>query len=404
MSENIIYPFKTNFLRDFSFAPDSILMDDTTLKEMDSSLVTYERLTANPNLEKALIDQNELFASFAISKAENSTLTLREAADLQALLVSDQQYDFIVSKLNLKKQLNQKDHDKLEFFNIVKTFRTVNQRIWSLDEITPKMIAKLHVDLTKGLDIFSEHLMGFDIYKSGVWRDNDLIRVGTYEPPSFVNIPPCINELVEWLKYSKKSPINISIFHTALYALHPFNNGNKRVCRMLEHILLRSIGYNQKNLYSQSYYYHSEKTRYYKHLLYSLEYKNLNQFVSYGIEALSSSILGVIKTSLEIKRDEFLSKSTLDLSIKNILKPLLKRNEIQFKLLLKINSHKMARQTFVTYLEKAVDQQVITKRNDGKKVFYSLAIKHEIEQKAIHEWIDKIKNKLRYIPPDLLQY
>jgi hypothetical protein len=86
----IIFPFKTPFLKEFSFAPSSILMDDQTLLELDKSLAIYEQLTANPDLEKALIDQNELFASFAISKAENSSLTLKEAGNLQALLNYDQ--------------------------------------------------------------------------------------------------------------------------------------------------------------------------------------------------------------------------------------------------------------------------------------------------------------------------
>src|SRR3989339_414387 len=167
MNNDIIYPFKTPFLKDFSFAPSSILMDDKTLLELDNSLTIYEQLTANPDLEKALIDQNELFASFAISKAENSSLTLKEAEELQTLLVNDSSYDFISLKLKNKQELTQKDHDKLEFFNIVRTFRTRSSKIWSLNELTSEFILQLHTDLTMGMDIFSQHLTEFDTYKSG---------------------------------------------------------------------------------------------------------------------------------------------------------------------------------------------------------------------------------------------
>ena len=41
---------------------------------------------------------------------------------------------------------------------------------------------------------------------------------------------------------------------------------------------MTTIQINSKNLYSTSYYYHKEKDRYYKYLLYSLERKNLNHF------------------------------------------------------------------------------------------------------------------------------
>ena len=53
---------------------------------------------------------------FAISKAEQSSLTLKEAQDVYNLLLNDPEYDFISQKLKDGKKLTSKDHDHVEFF------------------------------------------------------------------------------------------------------------------------------------------------------------------------------------------------------------------------------------------------------------------------------------------------
>ena len=189
----------------------------------------------------------------------------------------------------------------------------------------------------------------------------------------------------------------MATFHTALYALHPFNNGNKRVCRVLEHLLLRQLGFNQKNLYSTSFYYYKEKERYYKNLLFSLERKNLNHFVAFIMESLMLSMLSVIKTSLDSKRSGYLGQQASDVALKQILKPLIKRKEVQFKQLFKLVNKKMARQTSVNNLQKATDDGIIIKREAGRSTYYSLNTEFQ-EEKTITEWLDFIKTRLPYIP------
>ena len=366
---------------------------------LDKELTNYEQLFLNPDIEKNLITKNELLASFAISKAENSQLTLREAQDVYNLLLSEPDYDFIGKKLKTKKRLIQKDHDQLEFFNIAKTFRSLNQTEFLIKDLTPEKILELHQYLTQGLDIFEKYLTDFDLYRSGRWRNNNEIRVGSYIPAPFEEIEPGVSELINWLTRNQ-TVTGIAVFHTALYGLHPFNNGNKRVCRILEHLLLRSLGINNKNLYSTSYYYHQQKQRYYKYLLYSIERKNLNHFVSFVLEALVLSIIDIVKTSFETKRSEFLNRQELDGQMKLALKPLLKQGEIQFKNLARITRDKMARQTLVTYLQKAVEQKIILKRELGKTTYYSLNFTTQ-EKETLQKWLAFAKERLAYIPDDI---
>jgi Fic family protein len=392
-------PFSHPFLADFVLAPETLPFTDSEVAGFDRDLAEYEQAFLNPDIEKNLISRNELLASFAISKAENSQLTLTEARDVYDLVVSDPNYDFIGKKLNARKVLTQKDHDKLEFFNIAKTFRALNQNPPRIADLTPDLIRSIHQQLTQGLDAFSKFLVDFTPYKSGGWRDNDLIRVGSYVPAPHVQIETGVTELLRWLK-KHFTVTGVAIFHTALYALHPFNNGNKRICRVLEHLLLRDLGLNAKNLYSTSYYYHKEKPRYYKYLLYSLERKNLNHFVSFMLEAVVVSIVSVVKTSLEVKRSEFLNRQNLEGQMKTAFWPLVKRQEIQFKNLFRQAGRKMARQTFVTYLGKAIEQEALVKRESGRTTYYSLKFKTP-ETEMLKKWLDIAEKRLSYIPDSI---
>lgn len=366
---------------------------------LDKDLSVYEQVFLNPDIEKNLISKNELLASFAISKAEDSQLTLAEAQDVYNLILSDPTYDFIREKLKNREKLAQKDYDKLEFFNILKTFRSINQDPFTIDNLTPLKVREVHTSLTQGLDIFKKYLPNFTVYKSGNWRDNDLIRVGSYVPSPHAEIEKGVTELIVWLK-SNQTITGIATFHTALYGLHPFNNGNKRICRIIEHVLLRSLGMNSKNLYNTSYYYHKQKARYYKYLLFSLERKNLNHFVAFVQEALVLSIIDVVKTSLEAKRLEFIGRQELEGQMTLVLKPLVKRKEVQFKSLARITRGKIARQTLVTYLAKAVDQDILYRRETGRVTYYGLKFEApEIE--TLKKWLAFAQERLTFIPDNI---
>lgn len=399
MNQTIQKPFSHSFLSQFILAPDLLPFQDEEIKNLDTQLNQYEQLFLNPDIERNLISRNELLASFAISKAEESTLSLEEAQEVYNLILKNEDYTFISDKLKIGQKLTQKDYEKLEFFNIAKTFRRLSQNPIRINDLTPDFLKSLHKELTQGLDLFEKYLPDFTVYKSGKFRDNDTIRVGTYVPASFKEIEKGIEELISYLKNSQ-TITSIGIFHTALYALHPFNNGNKRVSRILEHIFLRDAGLDSKNLYSTSYYYHKEKPRYYKYLLYSLERRNLNHFVSFFQEAIIFSIISVIKTSLESKRQDFLERQEIDEQIKKVLRPLIKRHEIQFKNLLRLSGRKIARQTFVNYLQQATEEKIIIKREAGRATYYGLNVSPQ-EEETYHSLLDFAKTKLSFIPPDI---
>lgn len=394
-------PFTHAFLSQFVFTKKLLPFTDEEIERIDTELREYEQIFLNPDIERNLISRNELLTSFAISKAEDSSLTLQEAQDVYNLVLNHKDFTFISDKLKKGEKLVRKDYEKLEFFNIAKTLRQLNESLLTIDNITTKAILELHKNLSIGLDVFEKFLADFTAYKAGKWRDTDTIRVGAYVPAPFKDLEKGVEQLLVYLR-KNKTITGVAIFHTAFYALHPFHNGNKRVCRVLEHLFFRDLGLNQKNLYSTSYYYHKQKERYYKYLLYSLERKNLNHFVSFIQEALVLSMIDVVKLSLEAKRNEFLHRQNIDQQIKSILKPLIKRSELQFKNLFKHSKGKIARQTFVNYLQKGIEANIITKKELGRTTYYRLNITTPTpEEEILRNWLLFAGQRLLYIPDDI---
>lgn len=396
MNPLILKPFTTGFLSEFILTPETLPFRDDEIMSLDAELSVFEQVFLNPDIEKNLISKNELLASFAISKAENSQLSLREAEEVYELIQNDPNYEFIHEKIKSKTKLTQKDHDRLEFLNILRTFRSVNQATFTMKDLTPEFIRKVHAQLTQGLDIFNDHLPDFTVYKSGAWRNNNMIRVGKYNPAPHIQVENSVLELTKWLK-KNQTITGVATFHTALYAVHPFNNGNKRVCRILEHILLRSLKIDSKHLYSTSYYYHKHKDRYYRCLLYSLDRKNLNHFVAYVQEALVLSIIDVVKTSLEAKRGDYISQKNPDKELAIVLKHFIKQGDIQFKKLTVLTQGKIARQTLVTYLARSVEHGILTKREQGRTTHYTLNFDAP-ESKYLQKWLAFAQERLKVLP------
>ncbi len=64
--------FSGKFLSDFTINLDILPLKDNEIIALDKEVEIYESGQTNPDIENNLYRKNELLASFAISKAENS--------------------------------------------------------------------------------------------------------------------------------------------------------------------------------------------------------------------------------------------------------------------------------------------------------------------------------------------
>ena len=347
-----------------------------------------------------------MLTSFAVSKAENSNLTLKEAEDIYKVIKSGSlgsNFLFLENKLKNGEKLDKKDHDKLEYGDIANGFNYFSEKGIKIKDLSLDLILDIHNRLTIGLDVFADYLDNFETYRSGQIRNDNKTKVGKYTPVNNSQIEENIKELIAWLK-KNPSAINVFIFHIALYAIHPFKNGNKRVCRLLEHYLLQDLGYNAKDLYSLSYYYHKEKDRYYKYLLESLIKHDFSHFTSLASEALYFSACGIIAQVLSRKKEEIIKNSGLDKETISIIKPLIKRSQANFTKLLALNKRKVSRQTLSNHLSLAVEKEILTKKRLGRNVFYSLSNFNYEEEEILKDSLKFARGKNSFIPNNLVSY
>lgn len=378
-------PLKTPFLGQFVLTDANILIPDEMLISLDREVSHFEAAVPG-DVRSQLISRNELLTSFAISKAEKTNrLTIEEMRQIRAAMNSGLEGPGPYNESDheaLKKP--KKAHDRLEYANILRTFR------WSLEEgsitagnLSVDLIRRVHTGLTEGLDFFEDKIMEFDPYRPGRIRDNDEIRVREYKPVDATNI---VNELEELIRFYRETPSlrNLGLFHAGLYALHPFNNGNKRLCRILEHALIRNLGLNRGNIYSHSYFYYKQMNRFYGTLLKGLLSKNFTPIVNFGREAIFFSQLDVFRASIEQQRTNFIRNSLPPGSAINegqgrVYSMFIKNKELNFTRIMKM-ARRMPDRTVAEYLKQGLARDVLEKRDVGKYSYYSLKLNTDEEQ------------------------
>lgn len=158
---------------------------------------------------------SELYSTYSISKAEDSTLTLSEAEEISYNLSSESEPAFPESvrkeseKLSKTSKTYQKDlkklYNKLEFWNILRGYRLAKterflRRLTSGEDVSIPL-KELHSMLTYGLDeIFAGKLESYHKYFPGVFRNSDDVVIGNKTPLRASMIPDFLLELSSLLK------------------------------------------------------------------------------------------------------------------------------------------------------------------------------------------------------------
>lgn len=82
---------------------------------------------------------------------------------------------------------------------------------------------------------------------AGKYRDGDVYISGAdHKPPSFLDVPSLMRELISWLHKSQKTHNAIelaALLHHKLTHIHPFWDGNGRTSRLVMNILILEAGY-----------------------------------------------------------------------------------------------------------------------------------------------------------------
>ena len=74
---------------------------DNLLNDLDLAVNSFEKSVKDPNIEKYLISKTNYSPPFAISKAENSALTMTEAKELWERINNNPDFDLLSAKIKV---------------------------------------------------------------------------------------------------------------------------------------------------------------------------------------------------------------------------------------------------------------------------------------------------------------
>jgi len=228
-----------------------------------------------------IVEQAVFEEALAISTAEDSELTDEQAKKIQ---ISEEEEARIIKYKENKQLTESEKYDQLEFENIKVTENKIGGL--SFQEFSVEFICDLHHDLTIGLDDYTK-AKGISHYNPGELRKSNSVKIGKvrqYLPPDYKQIKKLLELLFKDFSKRKKIELrDILEFHILLYAIHPFQNGNKRVARILESMLLRHYGYDADHTISLSIYYIDKKDACNFFLMESIIKKDPNPFINFAI-------------------------------------------------------------------------------------------------------------------------
>lgn len=160
--------------------------------------------------------------------------------------LTDREVEQLLSRLEIKKFASR---DEQEVAGYAEVMETVFQA-WSDIPITENHLKQLHRDLLRHSDKDERHRGEYKTLRNDVGAfDADGKMIGiVFETATPFDTPRRMAELVAWLKDARElgrlHPLLIvSVFVVTFLAIHPFQDGNGRLSRILTTLLLLQSGY-----------------------------------------------------------------------------------------------------------------------------------------------------------------
>ena len=260
------------------------------------------------------------------------------------------------------------NRDEKEVINYFKILKELKKRI------------KQQVDITQILDIHEKLMSGVDDETKGKIRNKSIVvgrhdnngnLIIKHEPPFHESnlIKQSLKELVDWLPKAQESPIlKTGIFHHEFVYIHPFEDGNGRVCRLLTALIFLRHNYLINKYFVLDDYYDIDRELY-SDSLHSADSGDKTKWLEYftdGVKYSLQSALGRIETGL--------SRLTFD------LRPTPKEQEvlgiiqkyIQISSSDLVKEFKITRQQAFNLLKSLTEKGYVEKKGSTKSSYYEL--------------------------------
>jgi len=260
------------------------------------------------------------------------------------------------------------NRDEKEVVNYFKILKELEKRI------------KQQADLTQILDIHEKLMSGVVDEIKGKIRNKSIVvgrhddngnLIIKHDPPFHKRslIEQSLKQLVEWLSNTQEAPVlQAGIFHHEFVYIHPFEDGNGRVCRLLTALIFLKHNYLINKYFVLDDYYNIDRELY-SDSLHSADSGNKTKWLEYftdGVKYSLQSSLGRIETGL--------SRLTFE------LRPTPREQEV-FQIMQKyrqisssdlVKELKITRQQAFNLLKSLTEKGYIEKKGTTKSSYYEL--------------------------------
>lgn len=268
----------------FSLTPKLL----TNLTEIERFYGQLEGIRIPQQLQLNLERTNLIQSSYASNSIEGNPLSVGEVTNLI---------------LNDRVPTNRSEKEVLNYFSILKQLDSK-----TTDPFSVSLILNIHKELLTGVDDeIKGQIRNVPIVVGRRQIDQPIII--KHNPPFHdrINIENSLNDLTKWLISTKDSPIlQAGIFHHEFVYLHPFEDGNGRVCRLSTALILLSHNYQINKYFVLDDYYDIDRELY-SDSLHSADSGDKTTWLEYftdGVKYSLQSALGRVQ--------EGLTKLTLD--------------------------------------------------------------------------------------------
>lgn len=204
--------------------------------------------------------------------------------------------------------------DTRELLNYRSAFEFVSECLIAGDPITEGMVREIHRKLVEGVRGGSAAPGEYRRIQNYVV--NSVTKKVIYTPPTAVEIPIMMSELIKWLNRTLDiHPVLISgIAQFQLVHIHPFLDGNGRTSRLLSTLCLYKAGYDFKRLFTISEYYDRDRPAFYKSIQSVRENgMDMTGWLDYFITGLETQMIEVREHGEQvIRRDVLVNKHGLN--------------------------------------------------------------------------------------------
>ncbi len=278
--------------------PPALSLDMDTIGLLEKAVGALSALDGAMQIEKNLPGPDSLINPYISLEAVESSVI----EGVQATLSEIMQYETGPDK----------DRDKVGDENIkeVENYKTALDNALSKigDGLTLDSIKDIHRDLVEG--VRGEKAPGeFRLVQNWIGPPGAGIMYASYVPPPPDTLERCLTDVESYMEGAEKTPVLLrtALAHYQFEAIHPFNDGNGRVGRILILLSLIRGGLLTRPILNMSGYFEANRAEYYERLRAVSTRGEWEQWIRYfltGVRRQSESGLQMFKAAGAI-RDEY---------------------------------------------------------------------------------------------------